>query len=56
MSLATLEKARWTFDSLVTPWIGNRPISEIDAPEMLKLLQRIEERGAHETVHRVAFP
>ncbi|MBE1162525.1 tyrosine-type recombinase/integrase [Dyella acidiphila] len=52
MSPATLEKARWTFDSLVNPWIGNRPISEIDAPEMLKLLQRIEERGAHETAHR----
>jgi integrase len=52
MSAATLEKARWTFDSLVNPWIGSRPISEIDAPEMLKLLQRIEERGAHETAHR----
>jgi integrase len=52
MSPATLEKARWTFDSLVNPWIGNRPISEIDAPEMLKLLHRIEERGAHETAHR----
>ncbi|RDS80908.1 DUF4102 domain-containing protein [Dyella monticola] len=52
MSPATLEKARWTLDSLVNPWIGNRPISEIDAPEMLKLLRRIEERGAHETAHR----
>lgn len=52
MSPATLEKARWTLDSLVNPWVGNRPISEIDAPEMLKLLQRIEERGAHETAHR----
>ncbi|GGA14188.1 tyrosine-type recombinase/integrase [Dyella caseinilytica] len=52
MSAATLEKARWTFDSLVNPWIGSRPISEIDAPEMLKVLQRIEERGAHETAHR----
>jgi integrase len=52
MSPATLEKARWTLDSLVNPWVGNRPISEIDAPEMLRLLQRIEERGAHETAHR----
>jgi len=52
MSPATLKKARWTLDDLVNPWIGNRPISEIDAPEMLKLLQRIEERGAHETAHR----
>lgn len=49
---ATMAKARWTLNELVNPWIGNRPISAIDAPEMLKLLQRIEERGAHETAHR----
>lgn len=52
MSSATYDKARWMFDTLVTPWIGNRPVSDIDAPEMLRLLQRIEERGAHETAHR----
>lgn len=52
MAPATLAKARWTFDDLVNPWIGSRPVSEIDAPEMLKLLRRIEERGAHETAHR----
>ena len=52
MAPATLEKARWTFDDLVFPWIGSRPISEIDPPEMLSLLRRIEDRGAHETAHR----
>ncbi len=52
MAPATMAKARWTFNDLVFPWIGNRPIAEIDPPEMLKLLQRIEERGAHETAHR----
>jgi integrase len=52
MAPATLEKARWTFNDLVNPWIGSRPVTEIDAPEMLKLLRRIEERGAHETAHR----
>jgi integrase len=52
MSPATLKKARWTLDTLVNPWIGNRPISAIDPPEMLKLLRRIEDRGAHETAHR----
>lgn len=52
MATATLEKAQWTFDELVNPWIGNRPIAEIEAPELLKLLRRIEERGAHETAHR----
>lgn len=52
MAAATLEKAQWTFDDLVNPWIGKRPIAEIDAPELLKLLRRIEQRGAHETAHR----
>ena len=37
----------------VFPWIGKRAIAEITVPEMLKLLRRIEERGAHETAHRV---
>ncbi|MEO7323945.1 MAG: integrase arm-type DNA-binding domain-containing protein [Dokdonella sp.] len=52
MAPATLEKAQWTFDEQVNPWIGSRPIGEIEAPELLKLLRRIEERGAHETAHR----
>ncbi|MEO9091122.1 MAG: integrase arm-type DNA-binding domain-containing protein [Rhodanobacter sp.] len=52
MAPATFEKARWTFDDLLFPWIGSRPIAEIDAPELLKLLRRIEERGARETAHR----
>jgi integrase len=52
MAAATLEKAKWTFDELVNPWIGSRPIAAIDAPELLKVLRRIEERGAHETAHR----
>lgn len=52
MAPTTLEKARWTFDHLVLPWIGSRPITAIDAPEILRLLRRIEERGAHETAHR----
>lgn len=34
------------------PWIGARPISEITAPELLKQLERIEQRGAVETAHR----
>lgn len=52
MAPATLAKARWTLDDLVFPWIGDRPIAEIDPPEMLRLLRRIEDRGAHETAHR----
>ena len=37
----------------VFPWIGARPISEIKAPELLKVLRRVESRGALETAHRI---
>jgi hypothetical protein len=36
----------------VFPYIGSRPIAEITPPELLKVLRRIEERGALETAHR----
>ncbi|WP_371142405.1 tyrosine-type recombinase/integrase [Burkholderia cepacia] len=36
----------------VFPWLGGRPISEINAPELLTVVRRIEERGAHDTAHR----
>ncbi len=34
------------------PWLGRNPISSIKAPELLRVLRRIEERGAIETAHR----
>jgi integrase len=34
------------------PWLGNRPIAEITAPELLQSLHRIEARGVLETAHR----
>lgn len=37
----------------VFPWIGSRPCAEINAPELLAVLRRVEERGAVETAHRV---
>lgn len=36
----------------VFPWLGKRPIADITAPELLKVLRRIEERGALDTAHR----
>lgn len=39
----------------VFPWIGSRPIGEIEAPELLKLLRKVEGRGAIETTHRVKY-
>ena len=34
------------------PWIGARPIAVLTAPDLLKTIRRIEERGAQETAHR----
>jgi len=35
------------------PHIGNRPVNEITAPDLLACLRRVESRGAIETAHRV---
>lgn len=37
----------------VFPWVGNRPIGEIEPPEILAVLRRVESRGALETAHRI---
>ncbi|MEO6689630.1 MAG: integrase arm-type DNA-binding domain-containing protein [Dokdonella sp.] len=34
------------------PWLGKRPIGEIEPPELLACLRRIENRGAVDTAHR----
>lgn len=34
------------------PYIGNRPIADLEPPDVLKCLRRIEERGAVDTAHR----
>ena len=36
----------------IFPWIGNKPIASVTAPELLSVIQRIEKRGALETAHR----
>ncbi len=48
---STFEKSQWLLDQVI-PWIGARPVSEIDPPELLAALKRIEARGANETAHR----
>jgi integrase len=35
------------------PWLGERPITDITPPELLKVLRRMEERGAVESAHRM---
>lgn len=56
------QKANWSdnyatkvirrLESDIFPWLGNRPVADITAPELLKHLERIEQRGAIETAHR----
>lgn len=53
MADATYSKATWMFEDLAFPWIGARPVSEINAPEILSVLRRIEARGKLETAHRL---
>lgn len=36
----------------IFPWLGGRPIAEINAQEILVSLRRVEARGALETAHR----
>lgn len=35
------------------PWLGKRPITAIDAPEVLEVLERVDKRGARFTAHRL---
>lgn len=39
-------------ESDVFPWLGQRPIADIEAPEILAVLRRIDGRGARYTAHR----
>jgi len=53
LATVTFEKAERNFRVLVYPWLGKRPVSEIEPPEVLACLRRIEAGGHHETAHRM---
>ena len=46
------ERLMWIFDAVLLPYIGHRPIAEINPPELLAALRRTESRGAIETANR----
>ena len=48
----TLQKMRWLLD-LSYPLIGNRPIADLTAPELLEVLRKVEVRGRYETANRL---
>lgn len=49
---AHADRIRRRLEVNVFPWLGKRPIAEIKPPEVLRVLQRMETRGAIEMAHR----
>ena len=49
---ATINKLEWLL-GLAYPLLGDRPISEIEPPELLTALRTIERRGRYETAKRM---
>lgn len=47
------EKTLARMENDAFPWLGKRPITEIDAPEVLAVLRRVDARGARYTAHRL---
>ncbi len=48
----TLEKKKWLL-GFVNAELGDRPVAEIKAPELLDVLRQIERRGRYDTARRV---
>lgn len=53
LTLKTYENKRDRSVAFVFPYLGKRPIASIKPLDVLDVLKRIEERGRHETAHRV---
>lgn len=55
---ATLSESTWNRDrdqlvDIVGPHLGSRPLADIQAPELLVVLKRLEKKGLRDTAHRV---
>jgi integrase len=49
---ATWERDHRQLHKWVVPYLGNKPIASIEAPELLEVLKRIEAKGVIDTAHR----
>jgi len=49
----TIVNTQAKLDKHVFPWIGSLPIGDIEAPDVLALVQRLEKLGTIETAHRL---
>ena len=52
VSAGHADRTEVRFERDVFPWIGARPMADLEAPEVLTVLRRITDRGAIETAHR----
>lgn len=52
-SASHAEKTKDRMEKNIFPWLGDRQLTEIEAPEVLATLRRIEARGAIDTTHRI---
>ena len=47
-----IKRAGWLLEKNLFPWLGHRPIAEINPPELLATLRKTESKGTLETAHR----
>lgn len=46
-------RERRNLEKDVFPYLGRRPIGDVEPPELLKVIRKVEERGALDVAHRV---
>jgi integrase len=51
-SIKTYKKAKWMLETFIFPKLGDKPVGEITAPELLVELKKIETKGLLETARR----
>ncbi len=49
---STAQNIKRYLEKDIFPWLGNRAIKDIGAPDLLAVLRKIESRGAHEKAQR----
>lgn len=55
LASSTLSKYRMILKNDLLPWLGKRPLKEITTPEVLRVIRRVESRGANELAHRAMW-
>lgn len=55
MTESSYRKSKWLLEDLLFPYIGNKPIAGIEAPDLLAAVRRTEARGHHESAHQAKW-